>query len=257
VGRLRIARKPLKPRFPTKQAWLGALAVVVSLFLGTIDSTGGIRSAEAKPITAVLSGGNLGSPIAISPGLLDEAMAAHQGLFRPATDADAYTSATLYGISYTLEMKSVGSPNVGAYFPGRGTTPGLWAASFKEDYLYVATPEWDRVLKLHVVAALTGEDVAAVAAAADSEANGVPRFDQLMADLDVPLVSWDQAARLLPATPPTLPQDAATGSGSESDGGDGFASRSWLALPVALVGAAAIWVAVRNRKRWVRGISPH
>ena len=194
------------------------LVIVAALASAIASLSVGSGDAAAKSTTALLSGGNLPAPISIpAEGLLGEAMAARQGLFARAGEADSYPST--YGISYTLTLESdirtsggtyLTSP--GAYFPRPAPNPGLWVAGFNEQSTYVATPEWDHVLKIYLVAALSGQDPASIPVSAVGETLAVPAFDQLMSGLGIGLIAWDEAKRMLPTAPVDAAPDAAPDS---------------------------------------------
>ena len=234
------------------------LVIVAALASAIASLSVGSGDAAAKSTTALLSGGNLPAPISIpAEGLLGEAMAARQGLFARAGEADSYPST--YGISYTLTLESdirtsggtyLTSP--GAYFPRPAPNPGLWVAGFNEQSTYVATPEWDHVLKIYLVAALSGQDPAVVPVSAAGETLAVPAFDQLMSDLGIGLVTWDEAKRMLPAAPIDSAQDSTPVrlDGPPGDGRsaalpvrhDGPAGDGRSAAPVGLVSLAVFLV---------------
>ena len=226
------------------------LVIVAALASAIASLSAGSGDAAAKSYTAVLSGGNLPAPISIpAEGLLREAMAARQALFAPAGEADSYPST--YGISYTLTVESQGRTLAGAYFPRAAPNPGLWVAGFREPNITVATPEWDHVLKIYLVAALSGQDPALIPVSAVGETLAVPAFDQLMSDLGIGLLTWEEAKRTLPPAPIDSAQDstpvrldgpAGNNRSAAVVGHDGTAGNGRSAAPVGLVPLAVFLV---------------
>ena len=227
------------------------LLIAAALVSAIASLSAGSSDAGAKSVTAVLSGGNLPAQISIpSEGLLEEAMAARQALFAPLSEIQANTST--YAVGYTLRLQGIGYTTDGTYFPRAAPDPGLWAAGFHQEHTYVATPEWDHVLKIYLVAALSGQDPATVPASAVAETSAVPAFDRLMRDSGVKLVTWEEAKRLLPPAP----VDATQGSARES--GDGSAGGNRSGPPIGFIPLAVLVVAlipvvvITVRRRHVR-----